>query len=329
MMTSQDHICVQSVTKSLRQKRFWNSTNNCVMHRSCFHVLCVKNVLLLRITWGNIWMFTAVNTSALNAESVFNTIKHYQYTDEFILERNRLNVLFVVNGSVDHLAKHSRIHSGEKPYKCRECDKAFSVPQNLTSHMRVHTGDKPYKCSLCDKSFRQSSHLQKHKRYVHSNRRPYDCRYCGRMFKSSGELKHHVYTHTGAKPYACRHCSDCFRRQDHLKAHLVKSHNEGIWFTCHICQKKFSVKSNLKQHILCHEGVKPYFCEECLKSFCTAAELKRHQLKHSGYKQFCCGSCGKYFKLKVCVVRHFNRCSVEQGYVNIFARHDWNKAVLM
>jgi len=45
-------------------------------------------------------MFTAVNTSALNVESVFVTIKNYQHTDEFIQQRNRLNVLFVANDSL-------------------------------------------------------------------------------------------------------------------------------------------------------------------------------------------------------------------------------------
>jgi len=222
-----------------------------------------------------------------------------------------------------NLAKHSRIHSVEKPYKCHECDKVFSVSFSLTTHMRVHTGDKPYKCLLCDKSFSISSNLQSHKRHAHSNRRPYDCRYCGKMFKGSWELKLHVYTHMGAKPYSCRYCSECFRQHQHLKAHLLKSHNEGTWFTCNTCQKKFSRKCDFKKHLLRHEGVKPYVCDECSKSFFTASNMKCHQLKHSDYKQFCCGSCGEYFKHKQNVVRHFNKCSVKLGYVHIFAKQDW------
>jgi len=96
MMTSKDHICVQCVTNGSQQKGIWNSTNKYIMLTGCtMNVFSVRNVLLLRFPWSNIWIFTAGSISALNAESVSAKSVTWWHTDEFILERNYLNVLFV------------------------------------------------------------------------------------------------------------------------------------------------------------------------------------------------------------------------------------------
>jgi len=60
--------------------------------------------------------------------------------------------------------------------------------------------------------------------------------------------------------------------------HLLKSHNEDSWLTCHICQKNFSHRDNLKKHVRRHRAVKPYVCSDCSKRFCTAGELNNHVL---------------------------------------------------
>lgn len=83
---------------------------------------------------------------------------------------------FVAKGS---LKTHSQIHSNVKPFKCTECQFAFStrgknsVLQNrhktkrlfagsLTRHMTRHSSERPYMCPYCTKTFKSSLNCKKH-----------------------------------------------------------------------------------------------------------------------------------------------------------------------
>ena len=38
------------------------------------------------------------------------------------------------------LIRHSRLHSGVRPYRCNRCGQEFSRSDHLNTHLRTHTG---------------------------------------------------------------------------------------------------------------------------------------------------------------------------------------------
>lgn len=198
------------------------------------------------------------------------------------------------------IAVHIRRHTGENPYKCTECEKAFPRGQDLSLHMRQHTGERPSECRICFKKFISPNKLSRHMR-LHTGQRPYVCSICKKAFVQSNDLKIHMRRHTGERPYRCGVCGDSFICGAFLNIHRnQRGHQEAAGSDSDRHGKTGVTKGGAEvielmrsqpaaeEHLLTSSVVlteRPVFfykCAVCEASFKNGALLTKHRnnMKH-------------------------------------------------
>ncbi|XP_058146233.1 zinc finger protein 699-like [Dasypus novemcinctus] len=198
----------------------------------------------------------------------------------------------------ESLKRHVTTLPGRKPLECKECGKAFSCPLFFRRHMKSHRTQ----CEECGKIFTRSSTLTLHKK-IHSGDKRYECTECGKAFIRACALAEHKKYHTGEKPYKCQECGKAFIRSSFLTVH-IRSHRGEKPFKCSECGKTYTACSSLTEHKRYHSGEKPYDCKECGKAFSRSSSLTKHIRIHTGEKPYECKECGKTFSRSSTLSQH-------------------------
>ena len=94
--------------------------------------------------------------------------------------------------------------------------------------------------------------------------------------------------------FPCTECEKTFSQKHHLKQHL-EIHNGNRPYSCDVCMKAFIHGYDLKRHMRIHTGEKPYSCDVCNMEFAQNSRLKQHKKTHTGESLWKCEICEKNF----------------------------------
>jgi KRAB domain-containing zinc finger protein len=150
---------------------------------------------------------------------VFNQQCHLAQHKLYIMLSALILVMCVIRRSFGRGILHNiNVYSGERPYTCDVCNKAFSQQSYLVQHKLIHSSERHYTCDVCNMAFNQHSSLTLHKR-THNGDCPYTCDVCNKAFSLHSNLIRHQLVHSVERPYICNVCNKAFSQKISLITH--------------------------------------------------------------------------------------------------------------
>ena len=216
-------------------------------------------------------------------------------------------------GILSHLNQHLKSHKKvkvkkERPPKrvptCELCGMTFSQSYRLNVHMHKHKGTKPFQCDKCGKGFLHRHDYRRHLQHRHSIgnneafEKKYPCDKCPKVFNKAFHLKRHfMVKHSGVRNFPCTLCDKRYAMEEDLRQHM-KTHTEGP-FPCCVCGKLVATQRNLQRHMLVHENrpnTQVFKCTDCNIGFFNQSDLDSHNQCHAENNTCKCNFCEATFK---------------------------------
>ncbi|XP_064545106.1 zinc finger protein 287 [Drosophila montana] len=173
-----------------------------------------------------------------------------------------------VFSSTTKLQTHSNMSHSLRYYVCRKCGVSFDSASLLQQHEHVMRHEREptdltdensveFRCQECGCLFDRYSSMVNHENQVHRDRNEeFQCSECGYTFKFQIAYNQHIKMHLNSKKspnaeilkqFSCSfdRCEKRFACRYQLLAH-ERSHLRI--YSCEICGKHFSYKSNMSRH---------------------------------------------------------------------------------
>lgn len=130
---------------------------------------------------------------------------------------------------------------------------------------------------------------------------PQQCPICGVLVKV--KMKHHLLRHSDpeGRPFKCTQCDKSYSIKKTLADHIRQVH-QNIRYACEVCQKQFVSRDVLRVHKKLHSN-EQHRCQHCGQTFLQRVYLLKHMAVHE-QKRFTCEDCGKTFRFKELMKQH-------------------------
>ncbi|XP_018519277.1 zinc finger protein 770 [Lates calcarifer] len=185
-------------------------------------------------------------------------------------------------------------------HQCPKCLKTFCSPSKLQRHFLIHTGQKPYSCTICRKAFRQKAHLKSHLSKSHKcslssvNARKRQ-RLCNDsqppVLQPQSSLQRSTSHNTPVKSSVelelqCKISLNTVQdlNKTEIKLDAVVKPEQPLNTTSR-CEGVCSKSGEQEPQYLTKKDVKPFQCMFCTRSFWLEINLIRHHRIHRNQKQ--------------------------------------------
>ncbi|XP_041968026.1 zinc finger protein 595-like [Aricia agestis] len=212
---------------------------------------------------------------------------------------------------VTHMAHCQKDNSATgKPFVCHKCNHRYGTENRLRLHLKVEHNIFQMECleEGCGKKFKTSCELIFHQRH-HSKAKW--CGQCGYLFTSLHTCQSHLDVHKKLL-FICPICNRNYSEKNSILNH-VNQHFETLLHMCKFCCKVYNAKNRLKEHMKTHSDNKIHACSYCGKSFVRLSHLQQHLNTHTGAKPYSCPVCPKSFSSLPNWSKHLHRMHKVNG----------------